>query len=66
MAKTTIEEALAKAVESFDKALESFEDHTGEIVVEDVPAMETRTKILLARKKNLQRKTRNKLPASLK
>tara|TARA_R110000822_G_scaffold30658_2_gene89200 strand:+ start:551 stop:730 length:180 start_codon:yes stop_codon:yes gene_type:complete len=59
MAKTTIEEALAKAVESF-------EDHTGEIVVEDVPAMVTRTKILLARKKNLQRKTRNKLPTSLK
>jgi|TARA_B110000305_G_scaffold179057_1_gene198361 hypothetical protein len=59
MANTKIEEALAKAVEGF-------EDHTGEIVVEEVPAMAARNRRLQARKKNLQRKTRNVLPTSLK
>jgi len=46
--------------------VEGFEDHTGEIVVEEVPAMAARNRRLQARKKNLQRKTRNVLPTSLK
>ena len=54
-----MEEALAKAVESF-------EDNTGEVVTEEVPAMATRIKKLLARKKNLQRQRKNFLPKTLK
>lgn len=54
-----MEEALAKAVESF-------EDNTGEVVTEEVPAMASRIKRLLARKKNLQRQRKNFLPKTLK
>ena len=54
-----MEEALAKAVEGF-------EDNTGEVVTEEVPAMATRIKKLLARKKNLQRQRKNFLPKTLK
>ena len=63
MAKKTktsvMEEALAKAVQSF-------EDNTGEVVTEDVPVMAARGKKLLARKKTLQRQRKNFLPKSLK
>ena len=54
-----MEEALAKAVQSF-------EDNTGEVVTEDVPVMAARVKKLLARKKTLQRQRKNFLPKSLK
>ena len=57
--KTSKMEALAKAVEGF-------EDNTGEVVTEEVPAMATRIKKLLARKKNLQRQRKNFLPKTLK
>ena len=63
MAKKTktsvMEEALAKAVQSF-------EDNTGEVVTEDVPVMAARVKKLLARQKTLQRQRKNFLPKSLK
>ena len=54
-----MEEALAKAVEGF-------EDNTGEVETEEVPAMASRIKRLLARKKNLQRQRKNFLPKTLK
>ena len=54
-----MEEALAKAVEGF-------EDNTGEVVTEEVTAMASRIKRLLARKKNLQRQRKNFLPKTLK
>jgi len=56
---STMEEALAKAVKGF-------EDNTGEVVTEEVPAMASRIKRLLARKKTLQRQRKNHLPQSLK
>ena len=56
---SAMEEALAKAVEGF-------EDNTGEVVTEEVPAMAARIKKLLARKKNLQRQRKNFLPKTLK
>tara|TARA_B100000902_G_scaffold193261_1_gene184671 strand:- start:5041 stop:5232 length:192 start_codon:yes stop_codon:yes gene_type:complete len=56
---STMEEALARAVENF-------EDNTGEVVTEEVPAMAARVKKLLARKKTLQRQRKNFLPKSLK
>ena len=46
--------------------VEGFEDNTGEVVTEEVPAMATRIKKLLARKKNLQRQRKNFLPKTLK
>ena len=57
---------ISKMEEALAKAVEGFEDNTGEVVTEEVPAMATRIKKLLARKKNLQRQRKNFLPKTLK
>ena len=56
---STMEEALAKAVADF-------EDTTGEVQHTENVAISARIKRLLARKKTLQRQSKNHLPNSLK
>ena len=53
----SIEDALSKAVEQVNP---------GEVVTEPTEKLSSRVKILLARKKNLQRKKRQHIPKSLR
>ena len=54
---SSIEDALHKAVEQVQ---------SGEVVTEPTEKLSSRVKILLARKKNLQRKKRQHLPKQLR